>query len=214
MIKRAVFTCLAFSFCIQGSLLSHCQMPCGIYHDDMVFDQIDQYIETMAKGISVLNDSKFSSVKDKNEFIRWVVLKEDSSDDVARIITEFFLQQKIKPGEDDTVKRLVSAQKLLFLLVAIKQTADLKYLNDFYEEWEKFKLMFHIEGYACKLEQTKLKKWKEQQKVMNEQEQQGQGADQTKKVTASGSASAENAVDHEHDDDEHDHEHGEHTHTH
>lgn len=140
---------------------AHCQMPCGIYHDDMVFDQIDQFVETVYKGISVMNESKFNSVKDKNEFIRWVMQKEKSCCEAADIISTYFLQQKIKPDEPDTMKRLQSAHKLLFLIVAIKQNTDLEFVKQFNEEWEKFKLMFHREGYECQMEKLEFKKLEE-----------------------------------------------------
>lgn len=199
MIKKFLFTCVSLLFA-QSTLLSHCQMPCGIYHDDMVFDQIDQYIETMAKGISVMNDNKFKTVHDYNELTRWIMLKEESSDDVATVLTEFFLQQKIKPGEDDTQKKITSAHKLLFLLVAVKQNADMKILNDFYEEWERFKLMFHIEGYSCKLEQVKLKKWAAEKQRMLKEEKPGQPGTKVE--------------DHSHDDHDHEHSHDDHDHPH
>jgi nickel superoxide dismutase len=145
-------------------------MPCGIYHDDMVFDQIDQYGETMYKGIAVMNDSKFSTPKERNEFVRWTLEKENASDEAASIITKYFLQQKIKPGEPDTPKRLASAHRLLFLLVAIKQNADLSFVNEFTEEWEKFKLMFHREGYECQIEQLKLKQAAEKEQAAKKEE--------------------------------------------
>lgn len=144
-------------FLCSGQLLGHCQMPCGIYHDDMVYDLIDQYVETMYKGVSVLNNSKFSTTKEKNEFIRWVMEKEKASDQTAKLITEYFLQQKIKTGEADTVKRLVSAHKLLFLAMTIKQNTDLEFVTAFSDEWNQFKLMFHREGYECEIEKIKLK---------------------------------------------------------
>lgn len=143
------FSVLTF---LTSNLIAHCQMPCGIYHDNMVYDQIDQFVETVYKGITVLNESKFSTVREKNEFVRWVGEKEKSCNEAANLLTVFFLQQKIKPGEEDTVKRLVSAHKLLFLLVAIKQNTDLDFVKQFNEEWEKFKLMFHREGYECMME--------------------------------------------------------------
>jgi nickel superoxide dismutase len=162
--KRLWFsTLILFSF-FQSSIDAHCQMPCGIYHDDMVYDQIDQFVETVVKGISVMEDNHFTTIQDRNEFIRWVVQKENLANETAHLIMTYFLQQKIKPGEEDTPKRIESAHKLLFLLVLIKQGVGLGPVNDFYEEWEKFKLMFHIEGYECKMEQIKLKKWVEKQK--------------------------------------------------
>ena len=173
---------------LSSLINAHCQMPCGIYHDDMVYDQIDQYTETMYKGVSVLNDSKFATVKDRNEFVRWVMEKESASDEVASILTKYFLQQKIKPGEPDTTKRIVAVHKLLFLLVAIKQNASLEFVKEFTKEWDQFKLMFHQEGYECLVEEMKLKK-----EAAKRMEEEG------------------HSHDHDHD---HDHEHGEHTHTH
>jgi nickel superoxide dismutase len=159
--------------CCQLQLIAHCQMPCGIYHDEMVFDQIDQFIETTVKAISVMEDNPFSTVQDRNAFVRWVTQKDKGADEIALLITTYFLQQKIKPGEEDTTKRVLSAHQLLFYLVQIKQTVDLKVLNDFYQEWERFKLMFHIEGYKCKVSQTKLKKWVEKRDQMLDQQTQG-----------------------------------------
>lgn len=193
MIKRFLHIATFAAFAYSGSLSAHCQMPCGIYHDDMVFDQIDQYIETMYKCISVLNENKFANVRDKNEFIRWVCQKEKASDEAANIITTFFLQQKIKPGEDDTVKRITSAHKLLFLLVTIKQNVDLKFVEEFANEWEKFKLMFHVEGYECKVEQIKMKKRQELSKKMGD--------------TSSINQDHDHPHDHDHPDHDHDHPH-------
>ncbi len=144
----------------QGCLGAHCQMPCGIYHDDMEYDRIDQYVETMYKAMSVLNTSKFSDTKERNEFMRWVMQKEKASDEAAHMIMHYFLQQKILPGGDDTIKKLIAAHNLLYYTVCIKQTVDLKFVNQFYDEWEKFKLMFHREGYEVEMEKIRLQKEK------------------------------------------------------
>ncbi len=158
-----IMACFLATFALLNSnLQAHCQMPCGVYHDNMVYDQIDQYVETMYKGMSVLKDSKFHGVHDWNEFIRWVGLKERESDETADLILTYFLQQKIKPGEHDTAKRLESAHKLLFYLVGIKQNTDVKFVKQFLDEWEIFKSMFHVENYQCQVELLKQKK-KEQE---------------------------------------------------
>lgn len=158
MLKKLL--CLFSLFFTTGSgLNAHCQMPCGIYHDEMVYDQIDQYVETMVKAVSILEDNPMKTPQDRNVVIRWTMEKENESNRVSHIICDFFLQQKIKPGEADTAKRVLSAHLLLFYIVKIKQTVDLTVINDFYQEWEKFKLMFHIEGYKCRVAKERLKKW-------------------------------------------------------
>lgn len=155
--KKWLFYAAAAGMFMSGALHAHCQMPCGIYHDDMVYDQIDQYVETMYKGISVINNSKFDNAKERNEFIRWVMQKEEASNEAASLITKYFIQQKIKAGEDSTAKQLASAHKLLLLIVSIKQNVSLDFVHDFQHEWETFKLMFHREGYECDMEKIRIK---------------------------------------------------------
>ncbi|CRX38152.1 superoxide dismutase [Ni] [Estrella lausannensis] len=168
--KKLIIATAAFLIATAGGLHGHCQMPCGIYHDDMVYDLIDQYVETMHKAISELKMIKFDTVQDKNQFIRWIMQKEKMSDDVSDLIMKYFLQQKIKPDEQDTAEKVVSAHKLLFLAVCMKQVPELKTLYEFMEEWKKFKHMFHREGYSCKIEEIKLKKWEQEAAEMKKQE--------------------------------------------
>jgi len=54
MFKAAILT----SFLLGANpltLTAHCQMPCGIYQDAMIYDLIDQYAETMVKAVTVMN---------------------------------------------------------------------------------------------------------------------------------------------------------------
>ncbi len=173
--RRFIFTATACFLLSGASLFAHCQMPCGIYHDDMVYDQIDQYVETMVKGVAKIKDNKFSTPAERNEGVRWIMTKDRISDDTAQLITGYFLQQKIKPGEPDSIKRIESAHKMLFLIVGIKQSVDFKSVSDFAEEWEKFKLMFHFEGYECAMEQKEAKALLEKQKAAEEKEKAANG---------------------------------------
>lgn len=190
MLKHLLLTGATVLATWAGSLGAHCQMPCGIYHDDMVYDQIDQYVETMYKGISILKENKRDTDRERNEFIRWVILKEKASDEAASLLTTYFLQQKIKPDEQDTAKRLSTVHKLLVDLVLIKQNVDLKFVEAFAKDWDNFKLMFHVEGYECKIEQLKMKKREELEKKQSDKD------------------SHSNDHDHGHDhDSDHDHDH-------
>lgn len=176
--KKLFLPTIISLFITQAQLTAHCQMPCGIYHDDMVYDQIDQYAETMYKAMSELNSNKFETVKERAQFVRWVLAKEKQSCEAADLLTTYFLQQKIKPGEEDTKEKTLLAQKLLFLMVQIKQNTDIKLVYDFMDDWEKFKHMFHREGYECRIEKIKLKKWaQEREELMKQEEQKKQDND-------------------------------------
>lgn len=197
-----------FAFiCHINSLSGHCQMPCGIYHDELVFNQIDQYIETMYKGITELKNSKFTSPFERNNFVRWVMLKDSASDEIAVLITEYFLQQKIKPGEPDTVKRLTSAHKMLFELTAIKQNVDLKMIEDFADEWENFKQMFHVLNYECQIDIIKRRKRERDFELKNK----GSSDTTNSTIKTQDPVNKESSFEHSHD---HEHTHDDHEHTH
>lgn len=184
------------------SLHAHCQMPCGIYHDDMVYDQIDQYAETMYKCCSELNsDHATDSIKDRQQFVRWIMEKEKASDEVSILITTYFLQQKIKPGEEDTTKRLILAHNLLFLIVQIKQNCDVKFTHEFMETWEQFKHMFHRKDYECKIEQSKLQQWKKEAEALKAKEAaEKEAAEKSEKPLAEAQKQTHNHADpHTHD---------------
>lgn len=134
-----------FSFCLSDNLEAHCQMPCGIYHDQMIYDKIDEYFETMMKAVAAMNNNEFKTVQEKNQFIRWVMTKEKESDEVADVLLTYFLQQKIRPNDEESFDLVKSAHKMLFLLVQIKQNADVNIVKEFGKEWDHFKELFHPE---------------------------------------------------------------------
>ncbi len=119
-------------------------MPCGIYNDQMVYDQINEYYTTMYKCVKALEHNKFETNDDKNQYIRWVMTKDKESDQAAHTLATFFLQQKIQPIDDNT-DLVKSLHKLLFLIVAIKQHVDIEMVKDFGKEWDHFKYLFHPE---------------------------------------------------------------------
>lgn len=171
--KKLLFIAAAITILAHGNLMAHCQLPCGIYHDEMVFEEIDQYVETTYKAISVMLENKFDTVVDKNQFIRWTMEKEESSNLVARRLMEYFLQQKIKPGNDpETTAKVAAVHRLLFGLVQIKQNVDLSLVKKFGEEWEQFKLLFHSKDYECTMDMKRF----EEEKAKFEETQKKKGA--------------------------------------
>lgn len=157
MKKKFLLLACLFAFSTQNVLQAHCQMPCGIFDDTLVFKYIDQYIETMQKAVVELNDIGNSTAKDRAQFTRWVMLKEKESDLTANLITTYFLQQAITPGKEGSDEKTLAAHRLLFLLVKIKQNTDATYVNKFINEWSAFKPMFkkRIEEQRVKAEEKK-----------------------------------------------------------
>ena len=100
------FCCLALLGLIlsTGSLLAHCQVPCGIYDDAARIAQIREDITTIEKAthkIAALAGQ--SDAESQNQLVRWINTKEEHASHIIEIVSEYFLTQKIKPGKGKTV---------------------------------------------------------------------------------------------------------------
>lgn len=200
---KVIFCLVMIIGCLGCEKVSaHCQMPCGIYNDQMIYDKIDQYYDTMIKGMHVINNNKFENVHDRNEFVRWVMTKDKESDEVANVLLTYFLMQKIKPSNDpDSLELLKSIHNMLFLLVQIKQGTEIKMVREFGMEWDHFKELFHPEK-PC----SRVVKPEHSKKPVSINE--NKPADKSHTHTHT-----HGEGEHTHTHDEHDHDH-EHPHTH
>jgi len=82
---------------------AHCQMPCGIYDDQLRYDLLKEDITTIEKSMNMINqlskdddENKGSEAENDNQIVRWVMAKEDHVDKFVEIVTQYFLTQRIK----------------------------------------------------------------------------------------------------------------------
>ena len=106
--------------------LAHCQVPCGIYDDQMRFMQMLEHENTIAKAQAQLGELHGGEVTPQavNQMARWVMTKEDHATKVQEIVSKYFLTQRIKPDSKDYTKQLVAAHKVMVAAMKCKQSAD------------------------------------------------------------------------------------------
>jgi len=111
---------------------SHCQVPCGIYGDQMRFDMLAEHITTIEKSMKQIAGLSKEDEPDMNQIVRWVQNKEKHADEMSQIITYYFMAQRIKlPAEGDLqaddkyLKQLTSAHQILVYSMKAKQTTEL-----------------------------------------------------------------------------------------
>ena len=115
---------------------AHCQIPCGIYNDDMRFTMLEEHITTIEKSMKLIVELSKEPSEHANQIVRWTLNKEKHADALAGIVTEYFLQQRIKPvasidGEDGKkyLEKLRLCHELLVASMKSKQTVDLQYVE-------------------------------------------------------------------------------------
>ena len=144
--KRLTICALALGIVasIAGTILAHCEVPCGIYGDQRRFEEMLEDHDTIAKAITNINElSKKSDAASKNQLVRWINTKESHATNTQNIIAQYFMTQRIKASGDGYTKKLTSAHAVMVAAMKCKQTVDAgsatalkKAIHDFYRAYE------------------------------------------------------------------------------
>lgn len=113
---------------------AHCQIPCGIYGDERVFDELDEHVTTIEKSMSEIKRLQSETPQDIHMISRWTSNKEKHAQNLQDIIGDYFLAQRVKLPADDAndeqkelyTKHLQHLHKIIVLAMKTKQTLDEK----------------------------------------------------------------------------------------
>ena len=118
------------SFAFAPSLLSHCEIPCGIYSDTarihMLYEDITTVEKSMKEIVRLMDEEKGNG----NQIVRWIMNKEEHANKIQHIVTQYFMTQRIKPkdsgdAERKYVKQLTLLHNMLIQAMKTKQTTEL-----------------------------------------------------------------------------------------
>ena len=119
---------------------AHCEIPCGIYGDDLRFSMLDEDVTTIEKAMTMIVKLSSDPAANANQITRWVLNKEQHADHLREIVTQYFMTQRIKlpdMSDDNAVEaykgHLAMLHKLLVYAMKSKQSTDLantKVLHD------------------------------------------------------------------------------------
>ena len=121
----SLFAIAFFAFSFSSTLFGHCQVPCGVYTDQLRFDQMLEDHTTIEKATKLINElSGKNDAQSKNQLARWVSTKESHAAKIQKIVCEYFLIQRIKSSSSNYHKLLTSAHEVLVTAMKCKQTVD------------------------------------------------------------------------------------------
>jgi len=128
MKKRSlqILIVFVFIFALAVNASAHCEIPCGIYDDQMRINLIKEHITTIEK--SMIQIMKLEKEKDhhSNQLVRWIMNKEHHADKLQEIVTQYFMTQRIKPDTQNYEKKLGLLHQMLIYSMKCKQTTDTK----------------------------------------------------------------------------------------
>jgi nickel superoxide dismutase len=127
----ALISGLTATFFLPLMANAHCEMPCGIYDDGMRYDMLDEDIATIEKSMDMIIELSAEGEKNYNQLVRWIVTKEEHAQKFMDIISQYFLNQRIKPAAPeegqkytDYINQLTTMHQMLIYAMKCKQTTD------------------------------------------------------------------------------------------
>ena len=145
-IFNSVLWAILILFTMSTHLQAHCQVPCGIYNDDMRITMIMEHITTIEKAMNQVSILSAEKNINYNQIIRWITNKEKHAEEMSRIITDYFMAQRVSPVPPQEEKeyslyqnRLELLHRLLVLAMKSKQGIDLSIIEKLRTTNELFK---------------------------------------------------------------------------
>ena len=131
------FLTLGITLLIAAPAFSHCEIPCGIYDDRMRISMLKEHVDTIEKSMEMINNP--ADGKGSHQHIRWVMNKEIHANEFQEIVSQYFLTQRIKAGDQNYEEMLKHLHQMLVFAMKCKQTSDLQ---------NAAKLEEHIDAFA------------------------------------------------------------------
>lgn len=115
----------------------HCQIPCGIFDDAAICEQVRQDAATVRKAMvqaAELHKEASTSLLAVNQMTRWIVAKEDHCKKIITTVSEYMLCQRVKRAEIKTEEEYLEVLKIhhqaMQSAMKCKQTCDVAQADD------------------------------------------------------------------------------------
>ena len=116
---------------LSNKIFAHCQVPCGIYDDVLRILQIKEDFNTIDKAMDKIKElSKYSDEISHNQSTRWIIAKENHASNIQKIVSEYFLTQRIKETNLEYIEQITTLQRLLVTAMKCKQSLDHVNVNE------------------------------------------------------------------------------------
>lgn len=148
MLNRKCLLVFVVALLANPCLVSaHCEIPCGIYDDEMKFRELSQHIDTIEKSMEEILKMEGSGTPSMNQLVRWVNNKDAHADKIKDEVANYFLSQRLKFPEDELGREPYSRQLELLHQITVyamkaKQTVDRENVRKLREVLEAYQALY------------------------------------------------------------------------
>ncbi len=132
--------------CSSSAIFAHCQVPCGIYTDDLRFSIMNEHAETILKSMKQIEELAKAKQPDMNQIVRWTTTKDAHADDIINICSHYFLCQRLKSVDSvvdekakaKLLKQLNMVHQIMVVAMKCKQSTDVEQVKKLEELLHNF----------------------------------------------------------------------------
>ena len=135
----AVLLLLSFSI---SNVSAHCEIPCGIYDDQLRTQLIAEHARTIEKSMKQIMELGKANPVNYNQLVRWVSNKEKHATEIQQIVSQYFMTQRIKPDQDKYAEKVILLHKMLLAAMKCKQTTDISHVNSLRAHLKEFETLY------------------------------------------------------------------------
>tara|TARA_B100000519_G_C14150046_1_gene394114 strand:- start:249 stop:647 length:399 start_codon:yes stop_codon:yes gene_type:complete len=114
-------------------------VPCGIYDDAIRIVTIKEDFATISKAmdeIKTLSDK--NDPQSLNQLNRWIVTKEEHATNIQKVVSDYFLTQRVKSKNKNYDRHLRFLHELLVSAMKCKQTVESKNIDNGLKSLDNF----------------------------------------------------------------------------
>jgi nickel superoxide dismutase len=127
----SIIVLMAFAMIVSKVASAHCEVPCGIYTDELRVELIKEHIQTIEKAMNQIAELQSAENVNYNQLVRWVNTKEHHANLIQEVAEQYFLHQRVKfadPADkekyDKYIAQLTSLHQLIVYAMKSKQSID------------------------------------------------------------------------------------------
>ena len=138
---------LLISLVTAVSASAHCEIPCGIYDDELRTRQIAEHATTIEKSMKSITELSKGNPVNYNQLVRWVSNKETHANEIQHIVSQYFMTQRIKTGAEKYAEKLKVLHEMLIYAMKCKQTTDLNHVKMLRASLKAFETLYFGHGH-------------------------------------------------------------------
>ncbi len=127
---------------VAASAAAHCEIPCGIYDDELRSKLIAEHIDTIEKSMNQIRDLEKHQPVNMNQLVRWVTNKETHAGEIQHIVSQYFMTQRIKFDAKHYDRKISLLHKMLVFAMRCKQTTDLENVSQLRSLLKEFNSLY------------------------------------------------------------------------